>query len=430
MPSVAVVGLQWGDEGKGKIVDLLSMNAEHIVRSQGGNNAGHTIVFGGKEHRFHLVPSGILYPHTRCYIAGGTVIDPLVLLQEIESLEAEGVQVDGRLFLSPYAHVIFPYHKELDKSYEESKGKKAVGTTGRGIGPCYADRANRIGIRICELVRDDVLEKKLQFAVDLKNQELQRIFNKPSISFDAIFSEYKKHGAKLLKFVFNVESHIGAVLKDREKVLFEGAHGTFLDAVFGTYPYVTSSNTIAAGVAAGGGIGPGKVDHVLGILKAYTTRVGNGPFPSALAKEEEDVFMDHASAREIGTTTGRKRRIGWFDAVIARYGVSLSGVDSLAITKLDVLDSLPSLKICIGYRLGKKEIEIPPPLVEDFDQIEPIYETMPGWQVSTREIAKLEDLPRNARKYIDRIQELCLAPVSLLSFGPEREKTIYLKKYF
>jgi adenylosuccinate synthase len=430
MPSVIVVGIQWGDEGKGKIVDLLSMNAQHIVRSQGGNNAGHTIVFGGEEYRFHLVPSGILYAHTRCYIAGGTVIEPQALLQEIEGLESKGVKVEGRLHISPYAHVILPYHKELDKLYEESRGAEAIGTTGRGIGPCYADRANRIGIRICELIRKDVFRKKLQFVLNQKNNELQMVFKKPPLDFDKIFSEYQSYGAKLLKFVFNVENFIGNAVKKQEAVLFEGAHGTFLDTVFGTYPYVTSSNTIAAGVAAGSGLGPSGIDHVLGVLKAYTTRVGNGPLPTALSEEEEGLFPDHASAREIGTTTRRKRRIGWFDAVMTRYGINLNGVDSLAITKLDILDSLPTLKICTGYRIGKEELEIPPPLVEDFDQLEPIYETMPGWQASTKEISKLEDLPGNARKYIDRIQELCLAPVSLLSVGPERERTVFLKEFF
>lgn len=430
MPSVIVVGIQWGDEGKGKIVDLLSSSAAHIVRAQGGNNAGHTIKFKEEEYRFHLVPSGILYPHNKCYIAGGTVIDPVVLLQEIEGLESRGVKVEGRLFISPYAHVILPFHKELDKLYEERKGAEAIGTTGRGIGPCYADRASRIGIRMCELVQKIIFEKRLRFLLDVKNQELQTIFKKPSLDFGKILTEYSAYGAKLLKFIFDVENFIGNALKKDENVLFEGAHGTFLDTVYGTYPFVTSSHTIAAGVAAGAGIGPSRIDHVIGVVKAYTTRVGNGPFPTALSAEEEPLFMDHQSAREIGTTTGRKRRIGWFDAVMARYGVNLNGVDSLAITKLDVLDGLEHLKICKGYRLGKDEVDIPPPLVEDFNRVEPLFETLPGWRESTTEVTELKDLPCNARKYIDRIQELCHAPASLLSLGPEREKTLHLKKHF
>lgn len=430
MPSVVVVGIQWGDEGKGKVVDLISMKTQHIVRSQGGNNAGHTIKFGDEEYRLHLVPSGILYPHTRCYVSGGTVIDPKVLLEEIEGLKSKKVEINGRFFISPYAHVIFPFHKQLDNLYEERKGLEAIGTTGRGIGPCYADRANRIGIRICELVDKNIFEKRLRFVLELKNQELQALFHQPPLNFSKIFEEYNAYADKISHFVFNVESYISKALKNEETVLFEGAHGTFLDSIFGTYPYVTSSNTIASGVAAGAGVGPSQIDHVLGVVKAYTTRVGNGPFPTALSNKEEILFLDHKSAREIGTTTGRNRRMGWFDAVIARYGVSLNGVDSLAITKLDVLDGLEHLKICKGYRHGKDQLDIPPALVEDYNKVEPIYETVAGWQTSTKNVTKLENLPFNARRYIDRIEELCQTPISLISIGPERERTLHLNNYF
>lgn len=430
MQSIVVVGIQWGDEGKGKMIDLLSEKAQHIVRSQGGNNAGHTIMVGKEEYRFHLVPSGILYPHTLCYITGGTVIDPEVLLHEIQSLEQRGVEVSGRLFLSPYAHVIFPYHKELDKLIEKRREGSFIGTTGRGIGPCYTDRASRIGIRICELINKDIFEARLKSVLSWKNQELQLIFNQAPLDFTDLFEKYLEYGKRLKKYVFEAEEAIGIALNKKEPVLFEGAHGSFLDLVFGTYPYVTSSNTIAAGVCAGAGIGPTKIDHVLGVVKAYTTRVGNGPLPTALTKEEEANFLDHAAAREIGTTTGRKRRIGWFDAPLARCGVLLNGIDSLAVTKLDILDDLNEIKICVGYRLNGRKINAPPALVEDMEKVEPIYETLPGWKVPTKGILKVNDMPENAKKYLRRIEDLCEAPISIISIGPERESTLFLKKFF
>ncbi len=430
MPSAIVVGIQWGDEGKGKMIDLLSLKATTIVRAQGGNNAGHTIMIGKEEYRFHLVPSGILYPHTKCYIGGGTVIDPEVLLKEIEGLEAKGVEVQGRLFLSPYAHVIFPYHKEFDRLYEEQKGKAAIGTTGRGIGPCYADKASRIGIRICELARKDILKEKLKLIVSIKNQELVAVFNQPPMDFEKLYKQYVALGEKLLPFLSSVELRVADALKKGESVLFEGAHGTFLDNTFGTYPYVTSSSTLAAGVCAGAGSGPTRISHVLGVVKAYTTRVGNGPMPTALTQEEEKTFLDHHAAREIGTTTGRKRRMGWFDAVLTRQGVKLNGVDSLAITKLDILDNLPLIKICRGYKLGNTFIEELPPLAEEMEKMEPVYEVLPGWQTSTKECKNYANLPENAKKYLKRIEELCESPISIISVGPEREKTIILRDFF
>lgn len=430
MQSVIVVGIQWGDEGKGKMIDLLSEKAKHIVRSQGGNNAGHTIMVGKEEYRFHLVPSGILYPHTRCYITGGTVIDPEVLLKEISELEARGITVAGRLFLSPYAHVIFPYHKELDKLIEERKGGASIGTTGRGIGPCYTDRASRIGIRICELMDKEIFGSRLKSVLTWKNQELQLIFNQAPMDYNTLYTKYLEYGERLKKYVFEAEKAVGTALEGKESVLFEGAHGSFLDLVFGTYPYVTSSNTVAGGVCAGAGIGPSKIDHTLGVVKAYTTRVGNGPLPTAFSKEEEGKFLDHTAAREIGTTTGRKRRMGWFDAALARYGVLLNGVDSLAVTKLDILDDLNEIKICVGYRLNGKTIHTPPALVEDMEKVEPIYETVPGWKKSTKGILKVNEMPENAKKYLQRIEELCEAPISVISVGPERQSTLFVKKFF
>ena len=427
MPSVIVVGAQWGDEGKGKMIDLLAERAEYIVRSQGGNNAGHTIVVKNEESRFHLVPSGILYPHTQCFIAGGTVIDPKVLLEEIQRLERKGVVLNGRLHISPYAHIIFPYHKILDKLYEEQKGDEAIGTTGRGIGPCYADKANRIGIRICELIDPILLEKKLRFTLSLKNQELQAIFRQSPIDFDEVFKEYAAFGQKLVSYVGEVEKIVGQSCRQNKNVLFEGAHGTLLDSTFGTYPFVTSSSTIASGVSGGAGVGPSRIHHTLGVVKAYTTRVGAGPLPSALTQQEQGAFLDHAAAREIGTTTGRMRRIGWFDACLVRYAVCLNGMDSLALTKLDVLDSLKEIKICTGYRLRGQLLDSPPPLIEDLEKVEPVYETLPGWNRSTKGITAYDQLPKAAERYIKRICELVNTPLSLLSLGPERERTLFIQ---
>ncbi len=420
MPAIVVVGAQWGDEGKGKMIDILSEQSQHIVRSQGGNNAGHTIAVQGEEYRFHLIPSGILYPHTLCYIGGGVVLDPHVLVEEITGLEKRGIKIQGRLKISPFAHVIFPYHKLLDQMQEKRKGTLAIGTTGRGIGPCYTDKAARVGIRVCEMTQDTLFEKALRAALEYHNQEL------PSLEFKTLFEDYRSLGTKLLPFVGDVEGDLARALKKQETLLFEGAHGTFLDITFGTYPFVTSSSTLAGGVCAGAGVGPTAIDHTLGVVKAYTTRVGNGPLPSALSLEEEKKFPDHTEAREVGTTTGRKRRLGWFDAPLVRRAVQINGIDSLALTKLDVLDRLSEIKICTGYKLGKEIFSYPPASVEHLQKIEPIYEVHPGWLSSTKEITSLDGLPTLARRYIQRIEELCEAPTSFISIGPERHQTINL----
>ncbi|MBS0621174.1 MAG: adenylosuccinate synthase [Verrucomicrobia bacterium] len=430
MPGVIIVGAQWGDEGKGKVIDLLAERADLIVRSQGGNNAGHTIVAKGKEYRFHLIPSGILYPHTRCVIGGGTVIDPGVLLEEIKRLESQGVSVGGRVQISPYAHVIFPYHRLLDKLYEGQKGEAAIGTTGRGIGPCYADRVNRIGIRMCELTCPALLEKRLRFVVGLKNLELEKLFSQEAIDVEEVLREYKEYGRLLAPYVGDVETLVAEALERGDKVLFEGAHGTLLDTVFGTYPYVTSSSTISSGISCGAGAGPSRVDHTLGIVKAYTTRVGGGPLPTALDAKEQALFMDAHTAREIGTTTGRVRRMGWFDACLVRYAARLNGMDSFALTKLDVLDGLKEIKICTGYQLDDRVLSAPPPVTEDLARVVPIYETLPGWQSSTSGLASMKELPKEAAEYVARIAELIGVPISILSLGPDREKTLFLRDFF
>ena len=430
MPSIIVVGAQWGDEGKGKVVDLLAERAAHIVRSQGGNNAGHTIVVKGEEFRFHLIPSGVLYPHAHSSIMGGTVIDPKVLLEEIRGLKEKGILLEGRLHLSPYAHVIFPYHRSLDSLSEKRKGAHAIGTTGRGIGPCYTDKASRIGIRICELIDPVLFEKRLKFVLPLKNEELQAIYLQPPLDFDAVFEEYSAYGKLLAPFVGEPELAVSKACKKDENVLFEGAHGTLLDTTFGTYPYVTSSSTISSGVSCGAGIGASKISHTIGVVKAYTTRVGAGPLPSALSDKEKGLFLDNATAREIGTTTGRNRRMGWFDACLVRYAACLNGMDSLALTKLDVLDSLDEIKICTHYRLHGQRIDYPPPAIEDLESVEPIYETMPGWKRSTKDISSYAELPKEAKAYVERLCELVETPLSLLSIGPEREKTLFVKELF
>lgn len=413
MPCIVVVGTQWGDEGKGKIIDLLTPQAHHIVRTQGGNNAGHTLVINGEEYKFHLIPSGILHPHTRCYIGAGTVIDPKVLLQEIDGLKKRGFDLRGRLLISSNAHVIFPYHRSLDLALEQKKGARAIGTTGRGIGPCYVDKAHRIGIRMGELCRSDLFPDILRSVAGFHE----------AFDDEATLTEYQEYAAQLSPYVCAVENRLHSALDLGETVLLEGAQGTFLDITHGTYPFVTSSNTIAGGICAGAGIGPTDVDHTLGIMKAYTTRVGNGPLPS----EDSAVLLNHTNSREVGTTTGRARRIGWFDAIMARTAVRLNGITSLAITKLDILDPLPTIKVCVGYKLKGETIDYFPTLAEELEEVEPIYEEMPGWQQPTSDMRTYEQLPEEAQNYLARITSLAGAPMSILSLGPDRNQTILLQ---
>lgn len=430
MSSIIVVGAQWGDEGKGKITDILAASANLVVRSQGGNNAGHTISIDSQELRFHIIPSGILHSNTQCLITGGTVIDPHSFLEEIDQLAEQGVEFERRLWISAYAHIVFPYHKLLDKVYEKQKGNQAIGTTGKGIGPCYADRSNRIGIRLAEFIRPEILENRLKNTLYLKNQELQTLFQEKPLFLDALFKECCQLSKRLESFVAPVEEWIAEALKTGKKVLFEGAHGTLLDNNFGSYPYVTSSSTLAAGVAAGAGIGPTKIDHVLGVVKAYTTRVGEGPLPTAFTEKEQKMFLHAAQAREIGTTTGRVRRIGWFDACLVRYSARLNGLDSMVLTKLDILDALEEIKICTAYRLDGVVLESPPALVEDLARVEPIYEVLQGWKTKTSQVRSYEFLPEKACYYIRRVSELIGIPISMISLGPDRKSTLFLQQFF
>jgi adenylosuccinate synthase len=424
--SVAVVGMQWGDEGKGKVIDLLSSRADHIARAQGGNNAGHTIVAEGEEFRFHLIPSGILYPHTKCYIGGGAVLDPPSLLQEIEGLKKKHIDFEKRLFISPYAHIVFPYHQLFDDLAEKAKGALAVGTTGRGIGPCYADKVNRIGIRMADFIVPEIFRSKLERVLTIKNLELQKIYNQAPLDFVSLFEKYQLLASQLKPYAAPVEELLHKAAKRGENILFEGAQGALLDVTFGTYPFVTSSCTLSGGVCSGLGFGPSLVHKSLGVVKAYTTRVGHGPLPTELNEEELRSFPDHLAARELGTTTGRKRRIGWFDAFLVRHTLCLNGVDSLALTKLDILDALDEIKICVGYQ-GHSYF---PSTAEELMAATPIYETHRGWKQNTQGIIVYDKLPIQAKMYLRRIEELCEAPISILSVGPDREKTIWRGPFF
>ncbi len=428
MPGIIVVGAQWGDEGKGKVIDILAAKAKHVVRAQGGNNAGHTVLIGSEEYKLHLIPSGILHSDTSCYIGAGTVIDPEVLLQEIQGLESRGHKTLGRLWISSAAHVLFPYHRLLDTLLEKKKGSASLGTTGRGIGPCYADKANRLGIRMGEFTRADLFPMRLKDVLALKNAELTQLYGAEALPYESLLKECLAWADSLRPYVKEVEEAIHLALEKGDNVLFEGAQGTFLDLTLGTYPYVTSSNTIAGGICVGAGIGPSHLNHTLGVVKAYTTRVGLGPFPTE-AQEHEN-FLDHKQAREFGTTTGRKRRIGWFDAVLAKTAVRLNGLQSLALTKLDILDTLENIKICAAYHIDGKPCHFVPSLASDMAKAVPIYETIPGWRQSTQDCTRYEELPAQAQHYIKKIEALCGVPVSILSVGPERSRTFILKDIF
>ncbi len=423
---VVIVGGQFGDEGKGKVIDWLSSQADYIVRSQGGNNAGHTVVIGDKEYKLHLIPSGILSGNTQCYIGGGVVIDPKVLIAEIDGLEKSGIQLKDRLWISPYANVIMPYHCQMDKLIEKSKGKHSIGTTGRGIGPCYSDRTNRSAIRMVDLMDPVKFKRLLESNVAKVNQTLRSIYEADPISSAPIFEEYQAYANRLKPFMKeDLETALSDSLRSGKTVLFEGAQGTFLDNTFGTFPYVTSSNTIAAGICCGAGVGPSQISKTIAVVKAYTTRVGNGPMPSEVS--EKDAFADAAKAREYGTTTGRKRRMGWFDAVLVKQAVCLNSADGIVLTKLDILDPLEKIKLCTGYEYNGKVYRFIPPEA-NLDEVKPVYEEMEGWKTTTTAVRNYADLPENAKKYIHRISELVGSPVIMVSVGPERSQTLVVEQ--
>lgn len=420
---VIIVGGQFGDEGKGKMIDWFGPQADIIVRSQGGNNAGHTVVVDKKEYKLQLIPSGILSENTQCYIGGGVVLDPKVLLKEIDNLEKAGIQTKGRLWISAYANVIMPYHCQVDKLSEQSKGSNAIGTTGRGIGPCYVDRANRSAIRMIDLMDSAKFNKLVQTNVGTVNQVLKNIYGADEISASAIIDEYQAYAERLRPYMkHDMEIALSDALRNGKTALFEGAQGTFLDNTFGTHPFVTSSNTIASGICCGAGIGPSLISKTIACVKAYTTRVGNGPMPT----EVTEAFADAVEAREYGTVTGRKRRMGWFDAVLVKQSVNLNSADAIVLTKLDILDHLDKIKICTGYAYNGAVYGYIPPEA-GLSDVKPVYEEVDGWKSPTVALKKYADLPDNAKKYIQRIADLVGAPVMMVSVGPDRSQTIVVE---
>jgi adenylosuccinate synthase len=422
MANTILVGAQWGDEGKGKIIDVLTAKADVVVRSQGGNNAGHTVIHRGAKYILHLIPSGILRRGKVCVIGNGVVIDPIFLAVEIDGLRKLRLKIDNNLLISDCAHLVMPYHRLLDEQRELRKGRAKIGTTKRGIGPAYGDKAARTGLRMCDLMQPILFSKKLEAKIRENNSILRALGAKP-IDYAEVNQSYLAAGRKLRPFVTNTVVYLHRALQRGKEILFEGAQGTFLDIDHGTYPYVTSSNTTAGGACTGTGVPPHRMDRVLGVMKAYTTRVGEGPLPT---EDRQLAGMLHEMGREFGATTGRARRCGWFDAVATRYAAMINGIDQLAITNLDGLDHVDLIKICVAYRLNGKRLEVPPCDAAQWDNCEPVYEEVRGWNQSTHSVRKLSQLPLAAKEYVKRISKLTGARLSILSVGPARGQTIIL----
>ncbi len=424
MPTIAVIGGQWGDEGKGKVVDLLAQEAKVIVRFSGGDNAGHTVINPYGEFKLHIVPVGIFSPHAVCIIGNGVVINPAVLIDEIDQLNQRNVDT-SRLFISDRAHLIMPYHILLDGLEEESRAGKAIGTTRKGIGPAFADKVARLGIRTGDLLDKEALLERLSFILDHKNVILTKVYGVSPLSLDDVYGQYCQYGERLAPYIRETSMMLEEALSREELVLLEGAQGALLDPDFGTYPYTTSSSPLAGGGCLGTGLSPFRINRVLGVFKAYCTRVGAGPMPTELKDETGDLIREWA--HEYGTTTGRPRRCGWFDAVAARFSTRINGFTGTAITRLDILDGFARLKICVGYELDGDRIDYFPASVSALERCQPIYEELPGWQASTRHIHQYEQLPAEARQYIARLEELTSCPVNLICVGPGRDETIHLR---
>jgi len=429
MANVVIIGTQWGDEGKGKVVDLLTQKADCIVRFQGGNNAGHTLVVNGRKYIFHLIPSGILHPGKVCMIGNGVVLDPAVLIQEMDRLRDCGMPVTPeRLVISRYTHVIMPYHRALDLAREGRKGAHRIGTTGRGIGPCYEDKVCRGGIRMHDLLHRKALREKLKRNLEEKNFLLERFFGEKPLDAASIEEEYLAYGERLSPYLDNVSMRLQDADRKGCNLLFEGAQGTHLDIDHGTYPFVTSSNTVAGNACCGAGIGPTRIHTVLGVVKAYTTRVGGGPFPSELKDETGEAMRERGG--EFGATTGRPRRCGWLDMAVVNTSVRLNGLSGLIVTKLDVLTGIPSLKICVAYKCGNERIQAIPPELEAIEACEPICEEFPGWENDISRVRRFSDLPGNTVRYLKAVEELAGVPLYVVSVGPGREETIVLRHPF
>ncbi len=419
--NTVVVGLQWGDEGKGKLIDILSEKVDCVVRYQGGNNAGHTVVVGAKSYIFHLIPSGILHKDKLCFIGNGVVIDPEALLKEIEDLDKEKIDYKERLKISSQAHLIFPYHRILD-GLRETKRHLRIGTTGRGIGPCYADKVARCGIRVCDLYNKELFARKLKDNLLEKNGIFKRVFRHKGFAFKDIYEQYLGYARRLKNLVANVPLDLAQAQEQGKSILFEGAQGSFLDIDFGTYPFVTSSSATAGGACIGSGVSPTKINKVIGVVKAYTTRVGEGPFVTEFKKPLNDLIRE--KGREFGSTTGRPRRCGWFDAVMARFSCLINGASELAVMKLDVLDELETVKICVAYKYKGKIFREFPYDLEVLEKARPVYDELPGWQRDISGARHYAELPKNAREYLDRLQEILKVRISYVSVGSKREETI------
>ncbi len=421
--NIVLVGTQWGDEGKGKIIDILSAKVDCIVRYQGGNNAGHTVVVGDKEYIFHLMPSGILHKAKTCFIGNGVVIDPLVLLEEIEGIKKTGIDINGRLKISTLAHVILPYHKILDQ-LRETKRKNKIGTTGRGIGPCYADKIIRCGIRMVDLLNPKVLSEKLKDNLKEKNEIFRKVYKHKGFDFNSIYKEYLNYGRLFAPYIANTALLLNQAITAKKDILFEGAQGTFLDIDFGTYPFVTSSSATSGGACIGTGVSPVKIDKVIGVAKAYTTRVGEGPFPS----EYPDGFAKfmRAKGKEFGATTGRPRRCGWFDSVMVKESVMLNGISELAIMKMDILEGLKEIKVCTAYKYKGKTFREFPHDFEILSKLKPVYQTFPGWDDGLSKPRSFRELQPNAKSYLAHISDMLNTRVSMVSVGSAREDTIFL----
>ncbi|SHJ93361.1 adenylosuccinate synthase [Paramaledivibacter caminithermalis] len=427
MSTVVIVGAQWGDEGKGKVIDYLAAEADVVVRGQGGNNAGHTVVVGDKKYALHLIPSGILYPETINVIGNGVVFDPEGFLKEVEKLEAQGISTKN-IKISDRAHVIFPYHKVIDALAEEARGDQMIGTTKKGIGPCYMDKVERSGIRICDLMDKEVLIQKVTAQVEKKNKIIEKIYDQKPLDKDEIIEKYLAYAEKIRSYVDDTTVIVYDEVKNNKKVLFEGAQGTLLDIDLGTYPYVTSSHPISGGFTIGSGIGPNMIEEVLGIAKAYTTRVGKGPFVTEEDNETGDKIR--IAGNEFGTTTGRPRRCGWFDSVMVKYSARINGMTCLALMLLDVLTGFEKIKICTAYKIEDKIINNFPASLKVLEQCEPVYEELEGWNEDISGAKSFEELPKNAKKYIERIEELVGIPVKIVSIGPKRSQTIVRDNIF
>ena len=425
MPAIVLLGAQWGDEGKGKATDLLGDRVDYVVRYQGGNNAGHTVVIGDQKYALHLLPSGILSPNVIPVIGNGVVIDPAVLLTEIKGLNERGIDT-SKLKISTNAHLITPYHRTIDKVSERFLGKSKIGTTGRGIGPAYADKINRIGIRVQDLFDPSILKQKIEAALHDKNQILIKVFNRKGITVDEVLDEYLGYAQVLKPYVADTALLLDQALKSGKNVLLEGSQGTLLDVDHGTYPFVTSSNPTAGGASTGSGIGPTKITRVIGILKAYTTRVGSGPFPTELFDADGDALRKIGG--EVGVTTGRNRRCGWFDAPIARYAVRVNGLTDFFLTKLDVLTGWEKIPVCVAYEVDGVRVEELPTSQTDFHHAKPIYEYLPGWKENISKAKSVDELPNNAKEYVKFLEKVSGAPISAIGVGPGRDETIVVRE--